>query len=202
MKQKDLTTEQKIFDAARDEFIEKGLDGTRMQEIADRANINKSLLHYYYRTKELLFDAVFKFAFKNFVPSIEKVIQSDAPLYDKLQIISDQYITLLMKNPFVPQFVLHEINRNPQRLYNLFTEMGIKPKMIMEEIKKALEKENLKPIDPRNLIMNLLSLCIFPLAAKPLLMKILFEEDQKAYKQFMEGRKREVPDFIYDSLKK
>jgi TetR/AcrR family transcriptional regulator len=63
-------TERKILQAAREVFQRKGLYGARMQEIADAAGINKALLHYYFRNKDKLFDAIFSDVFQNFIPGL------------------------------------------------------------------------------------------------------------------------------------
>ena len=81
MVEKDLNTEQKIHEAAKTVFIRKGLEGARMQEIADEAGINKALLHYYFRTKDKLFEAVFADAFYKMVPNIIGSLKSDIPLF-------------------------------------------------------------------------------------------------------------------------
>ncbi len=70
-------TEEQILKAARKLFENKGFNGARMQEIADEAGINKSLLHYYFRSKEGLFDQIFLEAFKDFWPSIEWIAQNE-----------------------------------------------------------------------------------------------------------------------------
>jgi AcrR family transcriptional regulator len=77
------TTEQKILEAARQVFLKKGWNGARMQEIADEAGINKALLHYYYRSKDKLFEAVFNEIFTQFITKVSLVLLSDAPVKEK-----------------------------------------------------------------------------------------------------------------------
>ena len=194
-------TENKILKAAKKVFIQKGLSGTRMHEIAHEARINKSLLHYYFRTKEKLFEAVFQYAFYKFVPKIKEVMNSDVSLYEKIELIADQYISVLMKNQFIPLFVLHEINRNPDRLYGLLTNAGINPEEFTDQIQREMEKENIKDLNPTQLIINLLALCIFPVAARPLMQRVFFNNNKKQYRQFLESRKKDIPAFIINSIK-
>jgi len=195
------STENKILAAAKKVFIHKGWSGARMHEIAEEAKINKSLLHYYFRTKEKLFEAVFKYAFNKFVPSIKEALNSDKSLFEKIELIADQYISVLIKNQFIPLFVLHEINRNPERLYELMQQAGVRPEEFFEQIQQEMRKEKIKNIDPRQLIINLLALCVFPIAAKPLLQRVFFENDKRQYRQFLEARKKEIPAFIINSIK-
>ena len=194
-------TENKILEAAKKVFIQKGWAGTRMHEIADKARINKALLHYYFRTKEKLFNAVFKYAFFKFVPKIEELLNSEKSLYEKIELIADQYITVLMKHQFIPLFVMHEIHRNPEKLYGLLMQAGVRPEIFIEQIQREIHKENIKNISPQQLIINLLALCIFPVAARPLMQRVFFQNDKKQYTQFLESRKKEIPEFIINSIK-
>ena len=194
-------TENKILEAAKKVFIQKGWAGTRMHEIADKARINKALLHYYFRTKEKLFNTVFKYAFFKFVPKIEELLNSEKSLYEKIELIADQYITVLMKHQFIPLFVMHEIHRNPEKLYGLLKQAGVRPEIFIEQIQREIHKENIKNISPQQLIVNLLALCIFPVAARPLMQRVFFQNDKKQYTQFLESRKKEIPEFIINSIK-
>ena len=136
-------TENRILQAAKKVFIKNGMSGSRMQHIANEAGINKALLHYYFRSKEKLFNAVFKYAFFKFVPKVEKVLNSEKSLFEKIEIIADQYITALMKNQFIPMFVLHEINRNPKRLYELMQQVGLNPAVLAKQIQQEIKKGNI-----------------------------------------------------------
>ena len=194
-------TENRILQAAKKVFIKNGLSGSRMQNIANEAGINKALLHYYFRSKEKLFDAVFKYAFFKFVPKVEKVLNSEKSLFEKIELIADQYINALMRNQFIPLFVLHEINRNPKRLYELMQQVGLNPAVLVEQIQQEVKKGNIINISPQQLVVNLLALCVFPVAARPLLQRVFFENNKKLYKQFLESRKKEVPQFVINSIK-
>lgn len=118
-------TEDRIFESATEVFIEKGMDGARMQDIANHAGINKALLHYYYRTKERLFEAVFekmaKLIFSRFAP----VLDENASLEDKIRFFFREHISFLQKNPRLPAFILNEINRNPARIRKLLRKFNI-----------------------------------------------------------------------------
>lgn len=108
---------------------------------------------------------------------------------------------LLLKNPFIPLFILHEINRNPDMIVDHLFQSGVNPKALRQIIHEEIEKGNIKPIDPRQLILNIISLCVFPIAAKPLIQRILFDNDKKAYEKFLEERETEVIRFIQNAIK-
>ncbi|MBN2520888.1 MAG: TetR/AcrR family transcriptional regulator [Bacteroidales bacterium] len=202
MKEKDQNTESKILSAARDEFIVKGMAGARMQEIANRAGINKALLHYYYRSKEKLFMSVFRLVISKFIPNIEKILQSNDDFLDKIRMFVNQYGNVLLKNQFLPLFILHEINRNPKSLVDIILSHGIKPAEFFEMVNIEIKKGRIKPIDPRQIIINMLSLIIFPIAGRPLLQRIIYNNDKKQYDQMLKTRLEEIPELIINSIKK
>jgi TetR/AcrR family transcriptional regulator len=193
-------TEAKILEAAKKVFILNGFEGTSMQHIANEAGINKSL-HYYFRNKEKLFAAVFSFAFQNFVPQVQEILISDASIFTKIELIVAEYMDMLLKNEFIPAFILHEINRNPDGIYAIMHGSGLNPKIFIEQFAIETEKGHIRPVDPRHLIVNLIALCVFPIAARPLMQRILFANDEAAYQQFLHERKNKVTEFIIQSIK-
>ena len=195
------TTEERILESARQIFQAKGLQGARMQEIADKAGINKAMLHYYYRSKELLFEAVFEEAANRIFPKIVEFLNTDYPLFEKIERFVDYYLTTLLENKYMPAFVLNELNQNPERLVKLMSDRGIfKQEKFIEQINNAIKDELIIHIDPHQLITNIISMSIFPFAGRPILMG-LFKLDEESYYQFIESRKKEVPKFIINAIK-
>jgi TetR/AcrR family transcriptional regulator len=196
-------TEQKILEAAKEIFIEKGNDGARMQEIADRAGINKSLLHYYYRSKEKLFGAVFNFAFKHFAPNLKTILLDEQDdIFELIRKFVSMYIDIIMKNPFIPLFVLNEVNRKNTGVFiQAIKAAGINPQVFRKRIEKDVEKGLIRPIDPNQLLINTIGMCVFPFIGRPLLQVVLFEDNKQEYDKFLAGRKTEVADFIIHSIK-
>lgn len=193
-------TEEKILIAAQSVFIEKGMDGARMQEIANHAGINKALLHYYFRTKQKLFEAIFKKVFKSILPNIMEMVHSDLPIEKKLGIFIEKYIELLLKNPFVPTFILKEMNRDPGFLAATIKSSGIQPVEILAMFEREMEAGNIRKMDPRDLMANILGLSIFPIAAGPLLNILFFENNKQEYERFIQKRKETVKTFILNSI--
>ncbi|WP_297090820.1 TetR/AcrR family transcriptional regulator [uncultured Draconibacterium sp.] len=193
-------TEEKILKAAQTVFIQKGMDGARMQEIANEAGINKALLHYYFRSKQLLFNAIFKKVFGKILPNIMQMVRSNRPIEDKLGLFIENYIDLLSKNPFLPTFILKEINRDAAFLAKVIKSNGINPTEVFNMLEQEMEKGNIRKMDPREVLINILSLSIFPIAAKPLMSVMFFENKQKDYDAFIEQRKTSVKEFILNSI--
>jgi TetR/AcrR family transcriptional regulator len=194
-------TEVLILDAARKVFLENGFDGTSMQMIATEAGINKALLHYYYRSKDRLFEAVFIEAFGQMAPNLVKVFMSDMPFEEMIRAFVDAYISALLKFPQIPQFILHELHRNPQRIVELIKSTGINPELVFGKILREMELGNIRSMDPRQLMVNMLALCIFPFAARPMIQGFIFRNDSVAFDRFLEERKVAVADFILNAVK-
>ena len=199
---KDTSTEQKILAAAKTVFIRDGLAGARMQDIADEAGINKALLHYYFRSKEKLFEVIFAEAAGRLFPVINKIFNSEEELFVKIERFCEEYITIVMENPYLPMFVLNEIHRDPNYcLQNIFP-VGQRPDpaKFLKQIEKEVKKGSIQKIHPMNLLMNLLSMCIFPFVAKPMMERIMNLEE-KQFNTLMEHRKKEVARFVIESIR-
>ncbi|MCF8370995.1 MAG: TetR/AcrR family transcriptional regulator [Bacteroidales bacterium] len=184
-------TETKIIDAARRVFVAKGLDGARMQEIADEAGINKALLHYYFRSKQKLFDAIFEEAFQQFIPTMGATIASGKNPQEIITIFIDAYFRVLEQNPFLPQFVIGELNRDPSRLATFMAEkIGLTS--LVDKAMSLFQNEGFNLKNPQQFMISLISMIIFPFVAKPILHHIIFKGDQLLVDQFFAERKSYV----------
>lgn len=200
-KTKDISAEEKILEAARQVFENKGMSGARMQEIADEAKINKSLLHYYYRSKQKLFEAVFKTAFHKLAPQINIILNSDQCICEKIRNFSMNYTSFMIKHPYLPNFILQELNRNPAFVKELIsTKTFPSMKNFQKQIREAVANKKIRKIEAEQLFINILSLNIFPFVAAPLL-KGFINANDKEYKTVLENRKVEVAEFIIQSIK-
>lgn len=197
----DITAEEKIKKAASEVFLLKGLDGARMQEIADKAGINKALLHYYYRSKEQLFKSVFEEKLLTFLPKIFQVFHSDQTIEEKVHLLAERYIDFLKLNPELPHFVLGELQRRPERLFEkIDAKLSMNVDVIGMQLKKEAQQGRIREIAPQHFIANLLSMMVFPFIASPLFMKV-FQYDKEAYSDYLDYRKKEVPAFIMAALR-
>jgi TetR/AcrR family transcriptional regulator len=202
--EKPLSSEVKILEAAKNVFLKKGKSGTRMQEIADEAGINKSLLHYYYRSKDKLFGAVFKFAFSQFAPKLIKIFKSNNNIFEVIENFVDTYIDIASKNPFIPMFIINEFNKGDAGfITKTIKNTGINIDLLQEVVDQG-KRDGLirKDIDHRIVIINTISLCIFPIIARPLLEVIVFKENKNDYDDYLKLRKKDVIDLIINSIKK
>ena len=180
IKTKDISAEEKILTAAKRVFENKGMVGARMQEIADEAKINKSLLHYYYRSKQLLFEAVFKTAFSKLAPQINTILNSDQSICDKIKNFSNNYTTFMIKHPYLPNFILQELNRNPDFVKELISSKTFPSmKNFQNQIRDAVNEGKIRPIKAEQLFINILALNIFPFVGAPLIKGFINATDKE-----------------------
>jgi TetR/AcrR family transcriptional regulator len=200
METKKDSTEDKILEAAKTVFISKGMEGARMQEIADEAGINKALLHYYFRSKERLFEAIFGEIFKFAFPKLSRIILSDVGIVSKIEQFVDAYIDILIKHPFIPGFVMKELNRDPSGLFKLVVKFGLDPQPIFSYMQEAMDRGEIIQMKPQHLAANVVSMCIFPFAARPILSFVVFKDDKQALETFYSERAEVIKKFVIDAI--
>jgi len=207
--ERDGDTEQRILDAAHRVFLRRGTTGARMQEIADEAGVNKALLHYYFRSKERLSEAVFQQVARRLLPPLLELIDSDVPIEEKVQRVVHWELDHLSQSPLLPGYVISELHQNPERAHQFITAMTgvqwslIAPSMIERlrtQIAEGVEAGTMRPIAPEHFIVNLISLCIFPFALKPMLMTVLGMRNED-FDRFIEQRRTEVVAFFLQALR-
>ena len=200
METKKDSTEDKILEAAKNVFITKGMEGARMQEIADEAGINKALLHYYFRSKERLFEAIFTGIINMAFPKIMDILRSDAGIVTKIELVIDAYIDLLLKHPFIPGFVMKELNRDPSGLFKLVVKFGLNPRVVFDQLQEAMERGEIIRMKPQHLAANIISMCVFPFAARPILSFVMFRDDPVALEAFYSERATVIKQFVINAI--
>ncbi|MDE3741139.1 TetR/AcrR family transcriptional regulator [Maribacter polysaccharolyticus] len=202
MNMRSLKVKDQILRAANEIFQAKGLHGSRMQEIADLAEVNKSLIHYYFKNKQTLYEMVFNNVFYIVAPQIDDIINDESTIEDKIRRFSSNYFAFKQKHPHLSNFVIHELNENG----DFFDSLKTHPKFPnIEKFKIQVEREIragiLIPINPEQLFIHILSLNIFPCMAEPFI-RGLTNSDPNTYKSILKTRKTEVADFIINSIKR
>jgi AcrR family transcriptional regulator len=202
MTEQDKQTEEKIFEAATEVFIEKGLDGARMQDIADQAGMNKSLLHYYYRSKDKLFNAVFEMIATKMLKKFTPVFEGNLSFEEKIRFFFREHISFLQKNPRLPAFLLTEINRNPARIKKFLANVDVENiwNMIYAQHKEELDRYGITRENFPQIMTILASISVFPFAAKKLLEE-LFGKVGLKFNDYLEERKTFAADFVISALK-
>jgi AcrR family transcriptional regulator len=204
----DGDTERKILDAAHLVFVRNGTAGARMQEIADEAGVNKALLHYYFRNKQRLADAVFQRVATALFARVADVAASDLELEDKVRGIIGAYLDQMSRTPYAPAYLIGEMSQHPERAQQLFDAVGAStgrapaPSFLAkfaEQIEREVAAKRIRAITPRQFFANLVSLCIFPFAAAPML-RAAFRMDERGFRAFIEERKTTLPEFFLNAL--
>jgi AcrR family transcriptional regulator len=193
----DLSTEDKIKEAARIVFTRKGYAAARTRDIADEAGINLALLNYYFRSKEKLFDVIMFEKMQQLFGVMYPIVSNEKlPLEKKIEMIVENYINMLLENPDLPLFVLSEI-RNPSTAFknNFPVHKIIQNTSLANQI-----KEKRPDLNPIHFFMNILGMTIFPFIAKPIFGQIgLINE--KDFNSLVNERKALIPIWVKAMLK-
>lgn len=203
---KEKPTEELILDAAMKVFTRKGFAAARMEEIAKEAGINRALLHYYHRDKQTMFNRIFESRFKEFFKGLFVIFESDnISLFEKIKRMVDHEISTLTKHPDLARFIITEIAQSPDLLIEYGKKLGVNPRMFIEAFEKQVAKEVsegvIKPIGGKQLLINIMSLCIYPFVARPIIQTMMSVDETNFY-HMAEQRKKEVSEFIINAIKK
>jgi AcrR family transcriptional regulator len=203
MTDNDKHTEEKIFEAATDVFVAKGMDGARMQDIATHAGINKALLHYYFRTKDQLFNKVFEKIAGRMFTKFAPVFDENLSLEEKIRFFFNAHISFLQENPRLPGFILNEINRNPARIKKLLSTIEFKKlwMVLHEQHKNELDNYNITEENLPQIMTTIASMSVFPFAARGILESIL-QKMGIDFDKYIEERKEFAAEFVINALQK
>jgi AcrR family transcriptional regulator len=198
------STEARILEAAHTVFIRKGTQGANLKDIAREADVNQALLHYYYRDKETLADTVFEQVASTFIPRIQEAFAADLPLETKVERIVQKYIELIRENPYLPSYIVGELNHNPEEMKERVRSMGLAPyegyAALEEQLQARADAGDIRPISAEQFVVNLLSLCIFPFIGRPLI-EVQFDMDGEEFERFLEERAEALPAFFMNALR-
>lgn len=202
-------TEQRILDAAHAVFLRRGTAGARMQEIAEEAGVNQALLHYYFRSKDRLSRAAFERAAAEFMPAVIGILSSDAELEVKVKRVVELELDHLSRAPYLPGYIISEITHHPERARQLIAGVtgrspeDLRPQVVARlgaQIAARVKQGAMRPIGPDQFIVNLMSLCIFPFAGRPMISAML-GLDATAFDAFIARRRAELPAFFLGALR-
>ncbi len=193
----DATTEEKIIEAARKIFTQKGYAAARTRDIAEEAGLNLALLNYYFRSKEKLFDIIMLETLQQFMTGMKNLLSiENTSIEEKIAAIVSNYIDMLIKQPDLPLFILSEIKANPKKL---IAKMGIRDFLMnsyfLKQFKEGVKAKKLPPLDPLHFIMNIVGLTVFPFIGSQIIQSI-GDINQEQFNKLMEERKKLIPQWI------
>ena len=197
-------TELAIIEAARKVFFCKGYSGTTMEEIASVAKVNKASLHYYYRSKDKLFEIILTEACGIIQDRLVLIINSEDNLEVIIKELIDVYVETLINHPYLPNFIINEISSNPEKVSKILLGDKLSTFTILRRIliirNKVLEG-NKDVVNPFDLILNVVSLNVFPLLIRPLIINHFKMSDEQFY-VFINNRKSDLLRFILKGIEK
>lgn len=199
---RDVSTEQKIKEAAKRVFQKKGFGLTRTRDIAKEAGINLALLNYYYRSKENLFEIVMQESIEEMFSYLEHIMNNkQTTLTEKIDAGVLRYIEGMSKNSNLPLFLFSELQANPQHLFDRvkIPEGFIQDTYMFKQINAQINKEKLN-FTAIHFFINLVSMSIFSIIGEPFI-KYVTKMDEKSFADFIEQRKTLVPIWLKSILK-
>lgn len=194
MSTEDQNTEQKIKEAARELFHQKGFEGTKTRDIAEAAGINVALMNYYFRSKKKLFDLIMFETVETFLHSILDIIREEDGSMDQImRKLVAHYIQMLQKEPELPIFILSEIRKNPATITDMVNQrLEFRKTPFFQFLTSTMKADTHNPANPGQILLSAISMTVFPFAAKPLIRE-LFGLDEDEFQQLMEDRKKLIP---------
>ena len=179
-----------------------------MQEIAEEAGVNKALLHYYFRNKARLGEAIFRRVASGLFGRVGAILGGAASSTTKC-VRSSRSTSTNSATPYAPGYVISEMNQHPERAKQLLDAVGqMRAQAIGEHFIATLDRQleqasrdgRIRAISLEQFIANLASLCVFPFVARPMLGAVLHLDD-RAFERFMRERKATLADFILNALR-
>lgn len=196
------STEERIKEAAARVFVKKGFAATKTRDIAEEAGINIASLHYYYRSKDKLFELVIGEALRKFSGAMDEILGSIEPVHLKIRKFVHRYIDFFKENPYVPLFIMSESQSNPDKVDKMLdTQQHIN--ILKKQLEELADKGVIRSVHHAHFFMNLISLTAFPFISKALMMRKV-NLSSEAYDKLLEERKEMIPEMImsYFYLKK
>lgn len=196
---KDCKTEQIIKETAKRIFLSEGKMLATTQDIADAAGVNRTLLHYYFRSRDVLFNLVFKESLTKLRTRIHEVLSTDFPFRQKVENLVNVFYEELMASPYLETCIALHLNQQPEKYEELFTAIpGGKERMknFLKEIQREMEKGNIEEMKPLNFFINLFALMAYPFVAKPIYLN-MFDLTEANYSKLLAERKKSIITMLF-----
>ena len=190
----------RIIEAAKQVFVRKGYEATTMSDIAAEVGISRTAMHYYFRTKELMFEAIFVQLFDVILPNIELIADERCTILEKLPKIADQYLTVLRDNFMFPLFLINEMNRDLDHLFHVITK---KTKLMQpvarlkQQIADEMESGLLRPQPLEDIVTAFVGLIVFPILIRNVMLRIFMDGKTEAFDELLNRRRQLILDVMY-----
>jgi len=182
-------TEELIKQKAKELFFTKGMINATTQEIADAAGVNRALIHYYFRSRDRLFETVLRETSREILTKTLGIFFQKETFRMKISKFLDFFLSKNISYPYLPVFVVTAINEHPHKIGFLDPEGNhTLVQALAIDLEKAIQNNELDPITPEHFIANLMSLANYPSIARPVL-ESTFGFTEETYDQFLAERK-------------
>ncbi len=201
-KNDDQTTQQLILEAALREFHQNGFKGARTTRIAEAAGISRTMLHYYFSTKEALFEAVLNKTFGAVMPHLQRMVAEQQFIFELLDNLVDSIADMLEENPGLPSFIVNILNENPQMILNLTAFQTENTPSLLDEVLETAKTQGKvrKTVRGEDLLINIWGMCAMPYLLAPYI-SVKENRDEAAMKVFVRNRREEVKILIFNGIK-
>lgn len=190
-----------ILKIALIEFAQQGIAGARLQVIADRSGVTKAMIHYYFDSKQNLFNEVFREAYGVVMAGLLDILETEKPLFQKIEQFVDEAIERFHREPALVDFIMNSLNRSPDTTVSLMQElMDYDAGIFEKQLEEAASDYEIAPVESRHVILNMFSLCMFPYAGRRFMSELLKMEDEQDYIELLEQRKGLTTDTIINWL--
>lgn len=195
---KDQATEELIKEKAKVLFFQKGFLDATTQEIADEAKVNRALIHYYFRSREQLMDAILEEVVNRKRQRVHAIFTSDLSFSEKIAVYIDAIVDQGLTYPYLENFIISETARSPKRVDLLCPPGRVKTvDLIRDDLAAEIKRGRLGPMAPEHFMVNLSAMCNYPFLAKSILKSIHGMTDQ-AYRKFLQDRKKVIYRAIFN----
>lgn len=199
------STEERILEAAVQEFMTKGYAGARTTAIAEAAGVTHAMLHYYFRTKDKLLDRIIE----SKIGTLRDIMLASLgdptiPLFDKIKSAIENHQDFIAANPELPRFMINEVLSRPDRMPKVIERLKHHTPLVVQSLQRQIDEYAdrglCRRVDAGMLMLDIVSLNIFPFSAMPMVNALLggMMEDREA---FVEARKKENLETIMRKLK-
>lgn len=195
------TTREKLIETAKELFLTKGVDRVGVREIATKAGINLSLMNYYFRSKEKLFETIFEMLINEKAIALKQILDSDKPVEEKIRDYVYKYVDILVEDPLLVSFVMSIIHRNNDKIAKMKGMANLyNSDPFVAQLNKEAQAGKIRHIDPEQFYISMISLILFPFSIKPLISD-RNKFDEKAMANFLQERKKAIYEMLIASIK-
>jgi len=192
MAEREGDAKERILAAAEAEFLARGYDRSRMQAIADRAQINKAMLHYHFQSKDELFAQIFRDKAKQLFPKVEATLREQPDFIRFACTFVDLYLAYLIDNPFLPSYLLQVSTNHVDLLKQVKIDL---PQRLVRAFEAAAREKAIRPHDAQQFVVSLLGMCVMPFVGKNLI-KGFLGLDEREYRALLAGRAEEIKRYL------